>query len=685
MPNRLATETSPYLLQHKDNPVDWYPWGNEAFDKARKENKPVLVSIGYSSCHWCHVMAHESFENEVIANEMNRGFVSIKVDREERPDVDAIYMSAVQGMVGHGGWPLNVFVTPDGLPFFGGTYWPPEDRGRLPGFRRVLQTLDSMWQSSPEKLLANAEQMRAFLQNSTANLPADPLSPAIADAALESLQGQFDPVWGGFGNAPKFPQAPVLDFLLRHYHRTGNQAALDIALKTLDRIADGGIHDHLAGGFARYAVDQQWLVPHFEKMLYDNAQLMQLFVYAWKITGNERYRGIVRGIGRWAMDEMLTPHGGFCAALDADSEGEEGKFYVWTAAEIDELLPADEADLVRVHFGVTESGNFEHGTNILHIARPLREIAESSGQEFSDLIQLRDRAVLRLLDARAQRVRPGRDDKIITSWNALVIKALVLASDIIDDPQLLTTARSTARFLLDNARTPDGHLRHTWKDGQTRGDGVLEDYAFLADSLIELYRATADIAWLEEADTLTRIVLDEFRHDSGTGFYDTGIHHEALVTRPRDLQDNATPAGNSVMADVLLTIGTYRQDEQMVSTSRTMIEGLSRPVAEYPTAFGRVLACLERHLTPVRELVFAGDPDSDAVHALREVASKRYLPDVVVGFATPETGNRWAMLLDRPVVAQGAAYLCQNFTCLPPVTDPAALIVLLERDAIATG
>jgi uncharacterized protein YyaL (SSP411 family) len=682
MPNRLATETSPYLLQHKDNPVDWFPWGNEAFKKAKEENKPVLVSIGYSSCHWCHVMAHESFENETIANEMNRGFVSIKVDREERPDIDAIYMSAVQGMVGHGGWPLNVFVTPDGLPFFGGTYWPPVDRGGLPGFRRVLQTLDSMWQSSPEKLLANAEQMRAFLQNSTANLPADPLSPAIVDSALESLQRQFDPVWGGFGNAPKFPQAPVLDFLLRHYHRTGNQAALDIALKTLDCIADGGIHDHLVGGFSRYAVDQQWLVPHFEKMLYDNAQLMQLYTDAWKITGNDRYRGVVRGIARWALEEMLTPHGGFCAALDADSEGEEGKFYVWTTAEIDELLPADEADLVRVHYGVTEAGNFEHGTSILHIARPLRDIAESSGQDINDLIQLRDRAVRRLLDARAQRVRPGRDDKIIVSWNALMIRALVLASNIIDDPQLLTTARSTARFLLDNVRTPDGHLRHTWKDGQTRGDGVLEDYAFLAEALVDLYQATADIAWLEEAGALVKIVLAEFRHDSGTGFYDTGVHHEALVTRPRDLQDNATPAGNSVMADVLLTIGTYRQDEQMVSTSRAMIEGLSRPAAEYPTAFGRVLACLERHLAPVRELVFAGDPEADAVHALREVTSKRYLPDVIVGYAG---GDSWPMMLDRPVVGQGAAYLCQNFTCLPPVTDPPALIALLERDAIATA
>jgi uncharacterized protein YyaL (SSP411 family) len=685
MPNRLAHETSPYLLQHKDNPVDWFPWGDEAFEKARRENKPVLVSIGYSSCHWCHVMAHESFENDDIANDLNQAFISIKVDREERPDIDAIYMSAVQGMLGHGGWPLNVFLTPDGLPFFGGTYWPPEDRGGMPGFRRVLRTLDTTWRTSPEKLLANADQMREFLQNSTASLPADQLSPTIAETAVESLRRQHDPVWGGFGNAPKFPQTPVLDFLLRHYSRSGDQSALDIAITTLDRIADGGIHDHLAGGFARYSVDAEWLVPHFEKMLYDNAQLMQLYVDAWKITGNERYRAVIRGIASWAIDEMLTPHGGFCAALDADSEGEEGKFYVWTAAEIDEHLPADEADLVRVHFGVTKSGNFEHGTNILHIARTLRDIAESSGQEFAELVQLRDRAVRRLLDARAQRVRPGRDDKIITSWNALMIKSLVLAADIIDDPRLLSTARTAARFLLDNVRAPDGHLRHTWKDGQTRGDGVLEDYAFLADAMIELYRATADVAWLEDADSLGKIVLEEFRHDSGIGFYDTGIHHETLVTRPRDLQDNATPSGNSVMADVLLTIGTYRQDEGLVSTSRAILEGVARPMAEYPTAFGRVLACLERHLAQVRELVFAGDPESDALHALRDAAAKHFIPAVVVGYATSGTDATWPMLMDRPQVGQGAAYLCQNHTCLPPVTDPAALAALLETEVIATG
>jgi uncharacterized protein YyaL (SSP411 family) len=678
MPNHLEHETSPYLLQHRNNPVDWYPWSDEAFARAKRENKPVLVSIGYSACHWCHVMAHECFENPVIAEQMNQSFVCIKVDREERPDVDAIYMSAVQGMIGHGGWPLNAFTTPDGVPFFGGTYWPPEDRAGMPGFPRVLRTLESTWRTAPEKLIENADQVRAFLQNTSAALPADPISPSITERAVENLHSQFDPIWGGFGTAPKFPQTPVLEFLLRHAALTGNQTALDMALITLDRIADGGIHDHLAGGFARYSVDGEWLVPHFEKMLYDNAQLLQLYVDSFKLTGNERYRSIAGTIVAWAMSEMLIAEGGFCAALDADSEGEEGKFYVWTADEIDRVLPADEADLVRIHYGVTEQGNFEHGTSILHVVRTIDDIAASTDDDPSELEARRTSASQRLLAERATRVRPGRDDKIITSWNALMIKALASASDIVDDPQLLVTATRCARFILKNATTPSGHLRHTWKDGQTRGDGVLEDYAFLADALIDLYRVTADGHWLEEANRLVDIVRSDFAHDSGVGFYDTGIHHETLVTRPRDLQDNATPSGNSVMADVLLTIGTYRQDETLVSASRSVLEGLAQPMAEHPTAFGRILAVVARHLATTRELVFAGNPASGANRALREIAQRRFSPELVVGFADPEHVTLWPMLADRPMVGTGAAYLCQNYRCLPPVTDPDALVSLLR-------
>lgn len=677
MPNRLAHETSPYLLQHQDNPVDWYPWGDEAFARATAENKPLLISIGYSACHWCHVMAHESFEDPAIAQQLNESFICIKVDREERPDIDAIYMSAVQGMIGHGGWPLNAFATPDGTPFFGGTYWPPTDRAGMPGFPRVLTTLESTWKTAPEKLIENADQVRAFLQNSTAALPADPLTTSITNRAVESLASQFDPVWGGFGKAPKFPQTPVLEFLLREAAVTGNTTARDIALATLDRIADGGIHDHLAGGFARYSVDNEWLVPHFEKMLYDNAQLMLLYVDAFKMSGNDRYRDIVRSIASWAKSEMLTDDGGFCSALDADSDGEEGKYYVWTTAELDHLLSADEADLIRLHSGVTEPGNFEHGNSILHIERTLQDIANSMDRSIDDLKSLQSSAFAKLLQHRQSRQRPGRDDKIITSWNALMIKALASASDIIDDPDLIAMATTTAQFLRRALVTSSGHLRHTWKDQQTRGDGMLEDYAFLADSLIELYRVTAESQWLDEANRLVDIVLADFGHDSGVGFYDTGQHHERLVTRPRDLQDNATPSGSSVMADVLLTIATYRQDDRLLSASRSMLEGLVEPMSAYPTAFGRALAATVRHLATTRELVFAGDPESVANQQLREVTRSRYTPDIIIGFADPHQESQVPMLADRPVVGTGAAYLCQNHTCLPPVTDAAELATLL--------
>ncbi|MEJ7839656.1 MAG: thioredoxin domain-containing protein, partial [Thermomicrobiales bacterium] len=509
MPNRLQFETSPYLLQHRDNPVDWYAWGDEAFAVATRDNKPVLISIGYSACHWCHVMAHESFENPDIASQLNDHFVCIKVDREERPDIDAIYMSAVQGMIGQGGWPLNVFTTPDGTPFFGGTYWPPADRGGMPGFPRVLSTLSSTWHAAPEKLLENADQVRAFLQNSTAALPSNPISNVTTDRAIEQLATQFDPVHGGFGNAPKFPQAPVLEFLIRHAVLRSNDTARAMALTTLDRIADGGIHDHLAGGFARYSVDAGWLVPHFEKMLYDNAQLMVLYADAFKITGNERYRTIVRSIAMWAQREMLTKEGGFCAALDADSEGEEGKFYVWTSEEIDRLLTADEADLVRLHYGVTEAGNFEHNTSILHVSRTLEDLSVAQDRDIVSLETALESAKAKLLIARADRERPGRDDKIITSWNALMIRALAVASHIIDDPDLLAMATGTAKFIKRALVTSSGHLRHSWKDNQTRGDGVLEDYAFLADALIELYRATAVPDWLNGANRLVDIVISD--------------------------------------------------------------------------------------------------------------------------------------------------------------------------------
>jgi len=677
MSNHLANETSPYLLQHKDNPVEWYPWGEAAFRRAKEEGKPVLVSIGYSACHWCHVMARESFEDPAIAAQMNEMMICIKVDREERPDVDAVYMSAVQAMSGQGGWPLNVFVDSEGVPFFGGTYWPPQDRQGMPGWPRVLRTIETAWTNDREKLTANASQMRAYLANSGASLERETVADEQAAKAIEQLASRFDPRWGGFGTAPKFPQAPVLEFLFRHVARTGNGQARAMLLTTLDRMAEGGIHDQVGGGFARYAVDQNWLTPHFEKMLYDNGQFLQLYLDAYRLTGDTRYREITRDISGWLLARMQHEGGAFYAALDADSEHVEGKYYVWTLEQLAALLDAEEMDLVRLHYGVTESGNFEHGTNILHVSRSLEAIAEASGTSLAEVTAVRNRVRGKLLAARDARIAPGLDDKIITSWNALVIKALVLAADVLDDATLRDEAIRAAQFLLENLRTEDGLLRHTWKDDQTRGDGLLEDYAMLADACITLYQVTADPRWLEAAEDLTGVVLRDFRHESGIGFYDTGLHHEQLVTRPRELQDGATPSGNAVMADVLLTLGTYRQEPELVDLSRAIVESLVTPAHEYPAAFGRILAVGERHLAPVRELVFAGNPGTPSLDGLRRVAALRYLPDVVIGYAVPGNPVTWPMMMERPVAGEASAYLCQDFTCLPPVGTAEALETLL--------
>jgi uncharacterized protein YyaL (SSP411 family) len=673
MPNLLAAETSPYLLQHKDNPVAWHAWGADALAEATERDVPLLISIGYSSCHWCHVMAHECFEDAQIADVMNRYFVCIKVDREERPDLDAIYMNAVQGMTGHGGWPLNVFCTPDGVPFFGGTYWPPTDRQGMAGFPRVLETIATAWKNGRDALLENAGQMRAFLNNSTASLPSGPITAANGDAAILRLREQFDATNGGFGNAPKFPQAPVLEFLLRHAALTGSAHALKMATTTLARMADGGIHDQIAGGFARYAVDTTWLTPHFEKMLYDNGQMLSLYVHAFRLTGNERFRETAQGIVDWLLREMISPEGAFHAALDADSEGEEGAFYVWTDAEIETLLTAEDADFARVHFGISPSGNFEHGTTIFSIVRTLPDIAESTGLSLAEVTETRDRVVNTLMAARAQRVRPGKDDKIIVSWNALMIRGLVDAIGVLDDDRLIPAASRCASFLLNHCRDASGRLRHTWKDGQTRGDGVLEDYACLADALIGLYVATHTTDWLDAAVALVGIVDAGFRHESGVGFYDTGIDHERLVTRPRDLQDNATPSGNAVMADVLLTLGTMAHREDWIGRSRSIVEGLVDAARQYPTAFGRLLATHERHVAGIRELVFAGPETTD----LEAAFSARYLPNVVAGYASDQASTRWPMVADRPAVGNGAAYVCEHFTCLPPVTTADDLVGLL--------
>jgi uncharacterized protein YyaL (SSP411 family) len=681
VPNRLAQETSPYLLQHQDNPVEWYPWGTEALERARAEQKPILASIGYSACHWCHVMAHECFEDPSIAEQMNASFINIKIDREERPEIDAIYMTAVQAMSGHGGWPLNVFLTPEGVPFFGGTYWPPRDARGMPGFPRVLQAIADAWTHDRDNLLANATKLHQYLKQSSSAAPeAGTLSEAITDTALGNLEAQFDAQYGGFGGAPKFPQGSVLEFLLHHHRRTGSDRALGMLTLTLDRMAAGGIYDHLGGGFARYSVDAVWLVPHFEKMLYDNAQLMSIYLDAWRITGTQRYRDVVAEIATWLLREMRSPDGGFYSALDADSEGVEGKFYVWSASEIDALLEPEAADLVRLRYGVTKEGNFE-GHSILFENRSVDEIATDTGRPHAEVRATIDAAKRTLLGARSQRVRPGTDDKVIVSWNGLMIGALADAGLALGRPDLIDAARAAASLIIGSGKDDEGHLCRTLKGGEARGTGVLEDYAALAGGLVSLYRATADGQWLVEANALVDVIRSAFPHESGVGFYDTSDFHDDLVVRPRDLQDGAIPCGNSLAADILLTFSAYRGAADIEDEVRRMLASLARPMAEHPTAFGRWLSVLERHLDGTRELVLAG-PASDDRAALLKTFARRYEPFAVLGYAAESPA--FPMLADRPVPAgaDAAAYLCQNFVCLPPVTTPDDLARLLDqRDA----
>jgi uncharacterized protein YyaL (SSP411 family) len=678
MPNRLANESSPYLLQHKDNPVDWFPWGDEAFAKARERNIPVLLSIGYSSCHWCHVMAHESFEDPVIARQLNEHFISIKVDREERPDIDAIYMNALQAMSGQGGWPLNVFLTPDAVPFFGGTYWPPRDMRGMPGFPRVLDAIQTQWTANRDGIDNTAQQILAFLEKASATIPSGPSSGLedIPETALAGLLSRFDEERGGLQGAPKFPQASILEFLLRHHRLTGSTDALNMVTTTLDGMASGGIYDQLGGGFCRYSVDADWLVPHFEKMLYDNAQLMSLYLDAWRLTRNPRYRTVVIETANWLLREMEDPAGGFYSALDADSEGVEGKFYVWEDTELDELLTPDEADLVRLHYGVTPEGNFEE-KSILFIERELEDIASSSGQPREELSSLLESARAKLMLHRNTRVRPGTDTKVIVSWNGLVISALARAGATLDEPSYIRAAERAATRISDTALSASTRLNRTLSDSGPAGEAVLEDYAFLAWGLLDLHTATGSQRWLQTALQLADAILDRF--GDAVGFFDTASDHETLIVRPREVQDGATPSGNSVALDVLLTLEHLTSDATYGEPVPGLLNALAAPMAEHPSILGRFLAVLERTLADARQLVIVGENPAPFL----EPVLQRYEPFITIAWPVDdEYASQWPTLAGHRLTEESdtAAFLCQGNTCLPPITTAGQLRTVLDRE-----
>ena len=642
MANRLANETSPYLLQHKDNPVAWEPWGEEALSRAQAEDKPLLVSIGYSSCHWCHVMERESFEDDGIAEYMNEHFVSIKVDREERPDVDAIYMEACQTMTGQGGWPLNVFLTPDQAPFYAGTYFPPAPRHGMPSWRQLLEAIVEAWTERREEIREGAPRIAQRLQGAALLEPSQEImDPRLLDEAVAGLRRAFDPQWGGFGGAPKFPQASALEFLLRRRER-------EIVGKTLTAMASGGMYDQVGGGFARYSVDARWLVPHFEKMLYDNALLARTYLHAWQVIGDPLFKRVACETLDWALREMRGPEGGFYSALDADSEGEEGRFYVWSLDELREVA----GDQAAAWFGAAEAGNFE-GRNIL-------TRGEGEPAELDDW----QRA---LYDVRAKRVWPGLDDKRLASWNALMIAALADAGAVLERGDYLDAARACADFVLSQMRDDGGRLLRTWKDGQGRLNAYLEDHAYLVEALLTLYEATFEPRWFAAARELADTMIERFADDERGGFFDTASDHERLIVRRKSLEDNPIPAGNSSAAYGLLRLAALTGEHDYESRADGVFRLLHEVAAGHPQAFAHLLQALDFHFAAVKEVAIVGPETA----ALARVVRSAFRPHVVLAGGEPD-GVPLMEGRDAP-----GAYVCENFTCKRLVTEPAELEELL--------
>ena len=678
MPNRLIDETSPYLLQHAHNPVDWYPWGEEALERAGREDKPILLSVGYSACHWCHVMERESFEDAEIAALMNSNFVCIKVDREERPDIDSIYMTAVQALTGQGGWPMTVFLTPDGKPFYGGTYFPPEDRGGLPAFPRLVEALAAAYKARRGDVARTTSQLVQRMRQLSAGMAGlEPLTVEVLQSAKRAVAGQFDGRHGGVGLQPKFPQPMTYEFLLRDHARTQDPESLEMVDLTLTRMAEGGMYDQIGGGFHRYSTDTYWLVPHFEKMLYDNALLARLYLHAYQVTGDPLYRRIVEETLDYMAREMTDANGGFYSAQDADSEGVEGKFFVWRPEEIIDLLGKTEGDLFNSYYGVTRKGNFE-GQSILHVAKGGAAARGMSDEEFEKTLR---RWKIILLAARNERVAPGLDDKVLTSWNGLAMRAFAEAGGALGRPDYLAKANINAKFLLDNL-VRDGRLLRTYRNAEAKLNGYLEDYAFLIDGLLVLHEATLDGRWLDESITLGEAMVDLFWEESEGRFYDTGRDHEELVLRPRDYTDNATPCGSSMAADVLLRLAVVTGDSEHRRRAVTSLRSVRELMSRFPTGAGHWLGALDFYLSTPKEIAIVGGAGDAGTDALLSEVSRRYLPNrVLVGSAgsgPAETRSGVPLLEDRDRVdGKPTAYVCENYACSLPVTEPAELAAQL--------
>ncbi len=721
--NRLAAETSPYLLQHAHNPVDWHPWGEEALNKAKAEDKPIFLSVGYSACHWCHVMERESFENEQTAALMNEHFVNIKVDREERPDIDAIYMDAVQTMTGQGGWPMSVFLTPDGQPFYGGTYFPPEPRYGMPSFSQLLHSVAEAYGERRDQIDEQAGRLTQALDRlGNLSTQSSDLSTATLDEALMRLKQVFDDEEGGFGSQPKFPQPMTLDFALTQHKRTGDPEALFMAELTLEKMAHGGIYDQLGGGFARYSVDSIWLTPHFEKMLYDNAQLLRTYLHAWQVTGRDLYKRVIDETIDYVLREMTSESGGFFSAQDADSEGVEGKFFVWTPDEIEAVIGEDAAKLFSARYGVTPTGNFE-GKTILNIFRSVDEVARRVGKTDKEVERSLAESRQKLFEARESRVKPGLDNKVLTEWNGLMIHALAECGAVLGRGDALAAAEKAANFVLAEMSQADGKLYRTWSgrtppqpspgggggrwlEGEDEGENdphneidegsappptggrpgggsahlnaYLEDYAAFTRSLIALYETTFDLRWLAEASRLARVMIEQFHDEANGGFFQTGRDHETLVVRRKDFIDNAIPSGNSLAAEGLLRLAKLTGNDEYRKLSLQVLMLMQEAMSQQPTGFGRLLGVLDAALAPSQEVALVGDPADESTQALLAGVRARYLPHTVVALKEPGAESMLPLLEGRTLVdGQAAAYVCENFACRLPVTEVEELGALL--------
>jgi uncharacterized protein YyaL (SSP411 family) len=654
--NRLINEASPYLQQHAYNPVDWFPWSDEAFEKARSEDKPIFLSIGYSTCHWCHVMENESFSNEKIAKILNEHFISIKVDREQRPDIDALYMDAVTIMSGSGGWPLSVFMTADSKAFYGGTYFPPSDTLSMPGFDRVLLTIVDAWKTRRAELLESAATIEKLLAQS--NLPAktEVLSINVLHKAYTYLEENFDTQYGGFGQAPKFPQASHLSMLLRFWYRTGNRKALDMVEKTLDAMAKGGIYDHIGGGFHRYSTNRHWLIPHFEKMLCDQALLAGNYIEAYQVTGKQSYTAVAREILDYCLRDMKSDEGAFYSAEDADSEGKEGTFYAWSQKEMGSILGSQNAEIFNQCYGVTEKGNFHDNKNILHVESAMQDVADAQ-----DILAKSRRL---LLEHRAKRIRPHRDEKIITSWNALMISALSLAGAVLGESKYVTAAQKAVEFILGTLKK-DGRLMRFYRNRQVIDKAFLDDYANLILALLDLYEATFDAKWLAEAENLTDEMVNLFADKKAGAFFQTGKDAEKLVVRYKPSYDGAVPSGNSVAALALLKLGRLTAENRFTDYGKKVLETFSGQLAKSPASFTAMLAALDFWFGPAQEIVIAGDRTQPDTKNMLNLAHSHFLPDAAEQIEKLNPFLRQQI----PVNGKTTVYICENYTCKSPVVD----------------